>query len=82
LMRTLLESLFGRNLRRYYMGPGENAYKTRWTEEGDTLLQMVVHGRTWRGRLIRLVDEVLKPYARSLRDRTRLEESAIGGKRQ
>jgi CelD/BcsL family acetyltransferase involved in cellulose biosynthesis len=68
LMRTLLESLFGRNLRRYYMGPGENAYKTRWTEEGDTLHQMTVHGRTWSGRLIRLVDEVLKPYARSLRD--------------
>lgn len=68
LMRTLLESLFGRNLRRYYMGPGENAYKTRWTEEGDTLHQMTVHGRTWRGRLIRLFDDVLKPFARSLRD--------------
>jgi len=69
LMRTLLESLFSRNLRRYYMGPGENAYKTRWTEEGDTLHQMVVYGRTWRGQLTRFVDNVLKPFARSLRDK-------------
>lgn len=68
LMRTLLESLFRRGLQRYYMGPGENAYKTRWSEEGDTLHQMVVHGRTWRGQLHRLFDEVVKPLARSLRD--------------
>jgi CelD/BcsL family acetyltransferase involved in cellulose biosynthesis len=68
LMRTLLESLFGRNLQRYYMGPGENAYKTRWTEEGDSLYQMIVHGRTWRGRLIRFLDDRLKPFARSLRN--------------
>lgn len=68
LMRTLLESLFGKGLRRYYMGPGENAYKTRWTEDGDTLHQMVVHGRTWRGRLMRVFEDVVKPSARWLRD--------------
>ncbi len=69
LMRTLLETLFGRNLRRYYMGPGNNAYKTRWTEDGDTLHQMVVYGHTWRGRFTRFVDDMLKPLARSLRDK-------------
>ena len=68
LMRALLETLFDRNLRRYYMGPGNNAYKARWTEEADTLHQMIVYGRTWRGQLKRLLDGVVKPLARSLRD--------------
>jgi CelD/BcsL family acetyltransferase involved in cellulose biosynthesis len=75
LMRTLLESLFGRNLRRYYMGPGENPYKTRWTEEGDTLHQMVVYGRTWRGQLTQIVETVLKPLGRSLRDKLALRKA-------
>lgn len=68
LMRTLLESLFSVGLRRYYMGPGQNAYKTRWTDEGDALHQLVAYGRTWRGQLLRLSENVLKPFARSLRD--------------
>jgi CelD/BcsL family acetyltransferase involved in cellulose biosynthesis len=68
LMRTLLESLFGKELRRYYMGPGKNAYKARWTEEADTLQQLSAYGRTWRGQLVRMHDDVLKPLARSLRD--------------
>lgn len=67
LMRTLLESLFGRSLQRYYMGPGQNAYKTRWTEEGETLQQLLAFGRTWRGRFVRIIDEVLWPHARAAR---------------
>ena len=69
LMRTLLESLFGGNLQRYYMGPGENAYKTRWTEESELLNQLVVHGNTWRGQVARVRDEIVKPAARSLRNK-------------
>ena len=68
LMRTLLESLFERGLQRYYMGPGENAYKTRWTDEGETLHQLTVYAPTNRGRLFRAYEHVLKPFARSLRD--------------
>ncbi len=69
LMRTLLETLFGRGLQRYYMGPGENAYKTRWTEDSDMLQQMIVYGSTWRGKFARVLDETMKPFARSLRDK-------------
>ena len=69
LMRTLLETLFDRGLYKYYMGPGENAYKTRWTEDNDLLFQLVVHGRTWRGQTARIVDEILKPAVRSLRNK-------------
>ena len=68
LMRTLLESLFDKGLHRYYMGPGENAYKTRWTDEFEPLSMLTVYGTTARARVLRFVDEVAKPYARSLRD--------------
>ena len=69
LMRTLLELLFEPGLKRYYMGPGENAYKTRWTEESVILKQLVVHNRTWRGQIVHVVDDILKPAARRIRNR-------------
>lgn len=77
LMRTLLETLFGRDLKRYYMGPGENAYKTRWTEDSDMLQQLVVHGNTWRGQTVRVVDDILRPAARQLRDRFAPAQSIV-----
>jgi CelD/BcsL family acetyltransferase involved in cellulose biosynthesis len=67
LMRTLVESLFGKGLERYYMGPGSNAYKTRWTDEGEPLHQLSAFGRTWRGRLLHIIDDVLRPRARAAR---------------
>ena len=32
LSRQLIERLFGQNLQRYYMGPGQNPYKYRWNQ--------------------------------------------------
>jgi CelD/BcsL family acetyltransferase involved in cellulose biosynthesis len=69
LMRTLLETLFDRGLQRYYMGPGENAYKTRWTEDSEALYQLIAHSGTWRGQLSQVWNERLKPAARALRDK-------------
>ena len=37
LFRHLLESSFGGGLTRYYMGPGDNPYKLRWTDQGESL---------------------------------------------
>ncbi len=69
LFRHLLETLCGRGLKRYYMGPGENPYKTRWSEEGDSLQRVLVHGRTPRGRVAWFKEVVVKPRLRSIRDR-------------
>lgn len=80
LMRTLLETLFARGLHKYYMGPGENAYKTRWTDESDTLYQLVVHGTTWRGRLAHLLDDSLKPAARAIRDKLTRNDKPVNSK--
>jgi CelD/BcsL family acetyltransferase involved in cellulose biosynthesis len=60
LGHQLLERLFGNGLRRYCMGPGENAYKLRWSSEGDRLSQLLVYGRTLRGRCAWLRDAVVK----------------------
>lgn len=69
LMRTLLETLFGQGLNKYYMGPGDNAYKTRWTEENDMLYRLTTYGTTWRGKVGSLVNDTFKPMARSIRDK-------------
>jgi CelD/BcsL family acetyltransferase involved in cellulose biosynthesis len=67
LFRHLLESSFGCGLLRYYMGPGDNAYKLRWTDQGDPLRRLIVYNRTLRGRLAWLKDGVVKPRLRDLR---------------
>jgi CelD/BcsL family acetyltransferase involved in cellulose biosynthesis len=67
LFRHLLEILCGRGLQRYYMGPGENAYKTRWSEEGDSMHRVWVYGKTLRGRLAWFNEAVAKPRLRALR---------------
>ena len=36
-----LEDLFGMGLARYFMGPGDNPYKARWTEQGEPVANRV-----------------------------------------
>ena len=69
LFRHLLEASFERGMKRYYMGPGENPYKTRWTEDSEPLTRVTVYNRTVRGRFSWLRDVKLKPPLRSMRDR-------------
>jgi len=69
LFRQLLEALFGRSLGRYYLGPGDNAYKARWTDDAEPLVRAAVYNRTARGRAAFWKEEVMKPCARTIRDR-------------
>jgi CelD/BcsL family acetyltransferase involved in cellulose biosynthesis len=71
LNRSLLEQLFGRGLERYYMGPGDNSYKRRWTEEVETVEELCVYGRSARGRALALWQIAVRPIARKIRDRLR-----------
>jgi CelD/BcsL family acetyltransferase involved in cellulose biosynthesis len=71
LSRQLLERLFGRNLTRYCMGPGENAYKYRWTEQAAPVHTLSVYSPTARGAAFAAWELTLKPglkrWARQLR---------------
>jgi len=69
LFRQLLEGLCDRGWRRYYLGPGYNAYKARWSEGVAPMRRAVVYNRTARGRLERLVEEFAKPALRRARAR-------------
>jgi CelD/BcsL family acetyltransferase involved in cellulose biosynthesis len=69
LFRYLLESFFGRGLERYFMGPGENPYKMRWTDEVEPLRRIVVYNHSFRGRRDWMWESVLKPKLRHVRDR-------------
>lgn len=63
----LLKRLFGQALIRYYMGPGTNAYKMRWTDVGEPMYRLVGYSPTVRGSLLRQLDERIRPIVRSLR---------------
>jgi len=67
LNRQLLERLFCGRFERYYMGPGENAYKLRWTDRSEALRRATVYARTARGRVAAAVDLRLAPLARRVR---------------
>lgn len=70
----LLEQMFATNLKRYYLGPGGNAYKARWTETAEPLEQLVAFNRNWRGWLARLIEGFLRPLARRIRARLRAKQ--------
>ena len=64
----MLEELFTKELDRYYMGPGNNPYKARWTGHGDKVYTMTSYAPTIRGRASSLWSET-KLRLRELRDR-------------
>lgn len=67
LNRHQLEQLFGRGLKRYLMGPGDNPYKKRWTEEAEPLFRLDAYSPTVRGRMAALWDNQIKPRLRALK---------------
>ena len=69
LFRHLLESLFAGGFDRYFMGPGENPYKMKWTDEAAPLRRVIVYNRSLRGRGEWVWETVLKPELRHVRDR-------------
>jgi CelD/BcsL family acetyltransferase involved in cellulose biosynthesis len=71
LSRHLLEQLFGRGLKRYFMGPGNNAYKYRWTDQTAATFDMTVYSGALRGRLLGAWETSLKPAIRRVRDRAK-----------
>jgi len=60
----LLQRLFTSGLTTYWMGPGANVYKSRWTDQGETLFRVEAYSPAARGRLHRLNQRFLRPAAR------------------
>ncbi len=77
LSRVLLERLFGRGLRRYYMGPGNNPYKFRWTDQSEAVGTLMAFSPSARGRMRAAWQLGLRPVLRRLRDR--LQPSGTAG---
>lgn len=67
----LLEQMFASDLQRYFLGPGGNAYKLRWTERAVPLDQLDLFNRTLRGRVAAYLETALRPRLRALRRRLR-----------
>jgi CelD/BcsL family acetyltransferase involved in cellulose biosynthesis len=77
LFRHLLERLFDGERAQYLMGPGDNAYKLRWTSEGHALRRLTGYNRTVAGRLTWWVDQRAKPFLRPLRERLERRNTAV-----
>ncbi|MBL1275775.1 MAG: GNAT family N-acetyltransferase [Ectothiorhodospiraceae bacterium] len=66
----LLERLFGQQfeqqmdqpLKRYYMGPGKNAYKKRWTKISVPIHRVTGYNTSLRGRIIYSIDQYIRPW--------------------
>jgi CelD/BcsL family acetyltransferase involved in cellulose biosynthesis len=78
LFRHLLERLFQHGAAQfpdgaaqYLMGPGDNAYKMRWTSDGHPLQRVTVYNRTPSGWLAWFVDQRAKPVLRAMRTHLR-----------
>ena len=69
LFRHLLEQLCDKGHVRYYLGPGDNPYKARWTQCGAPMLQATIYNHTLGGRTQRVLEEFAKPALRRMRDR-------------
>jgi CelD/BcsL family acetyltransferase involved in cellulose biosynthesis len=77
LFRQLLERLFHDAAQfqdgaaQYLMGPGDNAYKMRWTSDGHPLRRVTVYNRTPSGWLAWIFDQRAKPVLKATRTRLR-----------
>lgn len=55
----------------YCMGPGDNNYKRKWTEQGERLLRHVVVGASWQARWFDLLEFTMVPVLRQARNKMR-----------
>lgn len=79
LSRHLLERLFDLGLCRYYMGPGNNAYKHHWTEQVEPVRELTVYGRSITGKCLAAWETAVKPAAIKVLGRLRAPASdALG----
>lgn len=63
----VIESLFESGFNRYFMGPGDNPYKRRWTDTGTPLAKVFGYSISWKGRLAEVLFRVILPLARRIR---------------
>lgn len=61
----ILESLFTSSDGHYRMGPGDNAYKLRWSNDASKLVEIRLYNATIKGRILWLGSEVLRPILRN-----------------
>ena len=67
LSAHLLQKLFASGHRRYWLGPGQNPYKARWSEHSENLFRVSAYSPSFPGRAHRLNDVLVRPAARKVR---------------
>lgn len=66
LNRRIIEQLFDSEARLYFMGPGSNDYKMRWSEKEIQLNNLVAYGLSAAGRTVCCIELYLRPFAKRI----------------
>jgi CelD/BcsL family acetyltransferase involved in cellulose biosynthesis len=83
LQHRLLAELFGDpDARTYLMGPGDNAYKRRWTDQGEELTRLRAWSPSLRGRWRHFLDQGVAPLARRALGAARRVRDGFGEAKQ
>lgn len=65
----ILQNLFQQNMQTYHMGPGENAYKHRWSNENPPVYTLCAYQNNWLGKLLKAVEQQVIPRMRPLKQK-------------
>ena len=63
----IIEALFSRDVDYYALGPGNNQYKLRWSEESTDLKSLSVFGNTLAAQTVRILSTRIHPMLRRLK---------------
>lgn len=67
----IIEGLFNQNMQSYFMGPGKNPYKLRWTDTTVPLKRITGYSNSIRGRASAVLILKLIPAAKYVVDKSR-----------
>lgn len=60
----IMENLFNSGIQTYFMGPGKNPYKLRWSEQLRLLRKLEIYSNSWRGRVLHGLQAYVRPMLR------------------
>lgn len=61
----IMENLFNSGIKSYFMGPGKNPYKLRWSEQIRLLRRLEIYSNSWRGRVLHILQTYVRPMLRA-----------------
>ena len=62
----IMENLFSSGIQTYFMGPGKNPYKLRWSEQLRLSRKLEIYSNSCRGRVLHGLQTYVRPIIRAV----------------